>query len=205
MISAGTAVFTYNPQTQSVTLAALLSKAAKKRPSTLSTTSTSIPGFTIREAAASDCELIHGFISELAIYEKLLHEVKATPETLRETLFGAHAYAEVLIGEYHEEPVAYALFFHNYSTFIGRPGIYLEDIYVQPALRGKGFGKMFMRFIAKLAVDRKCSRFEWSVLDWNTPSIEFYRAIGARPMDEWTVQRLDGNALGELAKQFNES
>ncbi|MDT8429725.1 MAG: GNAT family N-acetyltransferase [Pseudomonadales bacterium] len=164
--------------------------------------STEIPGFSIRAARPDDCALILGFIQELADYEKLSHEVLATPDILRETLFGERRYAEVLIGEYEGRAVAYALFFHNFSTFTGRPGIYLEDIYVQPAMRGKGFGKTLMTVMAKLAVDRKCTRLEWSVLDWNEPSIRFYRSIGAIPMDGWTVQRMTGDALTALAGQF---
>ena len=129
-------------------------------------------------------------------------EVVATAETLRESLFGERAYAEALIGEYEGSPVAYALYFHNFSTFTGRPGIYLEDIYIKPQSRGKGFGKLLLAYIAKLAVERNCTRVEWSVLDWNEPAIQFYRSIGAAAMDEWTVQRLDGLGLENFAKQF---
>jgi len=164
--------------------------------------STAIPGFVIRSSTADDSQLILDFIKELAEYEKLSDEVVATVEILRNYLFGERAYAEVLIGEYEGVPVGYALFFHNYSTFTGRPGIYLEDIYINPEWRGKGFGKSLLAFIAKLAVERDCTRVEWSVLDWNEPSIQFYRSIGAAPMDEWTVQRLDGSALENFAKQF---
>lgn len=164
--------------------------------------STSIPGFRIRCATVADCQLILDFVKELADYEKLSHQVVATPETLAETLFGEQAYAEVLIGEFEHSPVGYALFFHNFSTFTGRPGIYLEDIYVNPASRGKGFGKSLLAYIAKLAVERHCTRVEWSVLDWNEPSIQFYRSIGAMPMQGWTVQRLDGTALDSFAKEF---
>jgi len=158
--------------------------------------------FEIRPATRDDCQLILGFIKELADYEKLSHEVVATEAILEECLFGQRPYAEVLIAEYRQQAVGYALFFHNYSTFTGRPGIYLEDLYVQPAMRGKGFGKSLLAYIAKLAVDRRCTRFEWSVLDWNEPSLQFYRSIGAAPMDEWTVQRLDGDALQKLAAEF---
>lgn len=165
--------------------------------------STSLPGFTIRSATADDCQLILDFIQELADYEKLSHEVVATPETLQETLFGERAYAEVLVGEYQDSAVAYALYFHNFSTFTGRPGIYLEDIYVTPRMRGKGFGKSLLAYIARLAVERNCTRVEWSVLDWNEPSIQFYRSIGAAPLDEWTVQRLDGEALSNFAREFS--
>ncbi len=164
---------------------------------------TSLPDFHIRHATIDDCALILGFIKELAEYEKLSHEVVATVGGLEETLFGDPAYAQVIIAEYAGEAVGYALFFHNFSTFTGRPGIYLEDLYVQPRFRGKGFGKSLLSYIAKLAVDLNCTRVEWSVLDWNEPSIQFYRSIGAKPMDEWTVQRLDGDALTNFASQFN--
>ena len=164
---------------------------------------TSIPDFTIRSATVDDCALILSFIQELAGYEKLSHEVVATAATLAETLFGEKTYAEVTIGEYKGEAVGYSLFFHNFSTFTGRPGIYLEDIYVKPEKRGKGYGKLMLAYIAKLAVERNCTRVEWSVLDWNEPSIQFYRSIGAAPMDGWTVQRLDGSELTDFAQQFN--
>jgi GNAT superfamily N-acetyltransferase len=163
---------------------------------------TALPDFQIRHATAADCSLILGFIKELAEYEKLSHEVVATEATLEETLFGETAYAQVIIAEFEGVAVGYALFFHNYSTFTGRPGIYLEDLYVQPRFRGKGFGKSLLSYIAKLAVDKRCTRVEWSVLDWNEPSIQFYRSIGAKPMDEWTVQRLDGAALASFASEF---
>ena len=164
--------------------------------------STALPDFQIRHASKGDCPLILGFIKELADYEKLSHEVVATPAILEESLFGDTPYAQVIIAEYQGNAVGYALFFHNYSTFTGRPGIYLEDLYVQPQYRGKGFGKSLLSYIAKLAVDRNCTRVEWSVLDWNEPSIQFYRSIGAKPMDEWTVQRLDGEELDQFAAQF---
>jgi len=153
----------------------------------------------IRPATVDDCELILGFIRELAVYEKLEHELVATPQILAKTLFGDKAYAEVLIAEYDRTPVGYALFFHSFSTFHGRPGLYLEDVYVQPAMRGKGIGKLIMSTLAHIALERGCARFEWSVLDWNAPSIAFYRSIGAEPMDGWTVQRVTGKALEELA------
>lgn len=165
--------------------------------------STALPDFQIRHANAEDCSLILGFIKELAEYEKLSHEVVATPAILEESLFGETAYAQVIIAEFQGNAVGYALFFHNYSTFTGRPGIYLEDLYVQPEFRGKGFGKSLLSYIAKLAVEKNFTRVEWSVLDWNEPSIQFYRSIGAKPMDEWTVQRLDGDALDQFAAQFS--
>ena len=166
------------------------------------TIATSLTNFVLRKATIDDCPLILSFIKELAEYEKLSHQVVASAETLEETLFGEVAYAQSVIGEYGGTPIGYALFFHNFSTFTGRPGIYLEDLYVQPHMRGKGFGKCLLAYLAKLAVDKGCTRVEWSVLDWNEPSIQFYRSIGAAPMDEWTVQRLDGAALDSFAKEF---
>ena len=166
------------------------------------TITTTLPNFLLREATPDDCPLILDFIRELAEYEKLLHEVVATPEILRESLFGEKAYANALIAEYESQPVGYCLYFHNFSTFTGRPGIYLEDLYVQPAMRGKGFGKCMLAYLANLAVAQNFTRVEWSVLDWNEPSIQFYRSIGAAPMDEWTVQRLDGAALHAFASEF---
>ena len=163
------------------------------------TVSTYLKGFFIRDTTAEDSELILNFIKKLAEYEQLSHEVVATVETLRETLFGEKAYAEVVIGEFEGVPVGYALFFYNFSTFTGRPGIYLEDIYVDKEMRGKGFGKCLLAYIAKLAVERNCTRVDWSVLDWNEPSIQFYRSIGAIPMEAWTVQRLHGDALLSFA------
>jgi GNAT superfamily N-acetyltransferase len=158
-----------------------------------------IPDFVIKPAVAEDVPLIFSFIKKLAAYEKLAHEVAATEEGLRETLFGARPYAEVVLGYYQAEPVGFALFFHNFSTFLGRPGIYLEDLYVDEEHRGKGFGKALLVYLAKLAVERGCGRLEWWVLDWNEPSINFYKSIGAVPKDEWTVFRVTGEALTNLA------
>tara|TARA_Y100001954_G_scaffold181359_1_gene193299 strand:+ start:24 stop:530 length:507 start_codon:yes stop_codon:yes gene_type:complete len=163
---------------------------------------TKIERFTIRDADKKDCRLILSFIKELADYEKLLHEVEATEETLAHSLFSAEPCAKAIIGEFEGQPVGYALFFTNFSTFTGRPGIYLEDLYVSPNMRGKGFGKSLLAYLAKLAQDRNYTRVEWSVLDWNEPSIQFYRSIGAIPMNEWTVQRLHGQALENFAKEF---
>ena len=163
---------------------------------------TALPDFTLRQAGPDDCGLILALIRELAEYEKLAHEVVATEAVLRETLFGERPAAEVMIGEHRREAVAYAIFFHNFSTFTGRPGIYLEDIYVKPAMRGRGYGKCLLTYVARLAVERKCTRMEWSVLDWNEPSIRFYRSLGATPMDGWTVQRLDGDTLDSVAAMF---
>lgn len=166
------------------------------------TIETSVPDLNIRHATVEDCQTIIDFIVELAVYEKLEHEVVATVTTLEETLFGATRYAQCIIAEYQSKPVGYALFFNNFSTFTGRPGIYLEDLYVQPEMRGKGFGKNLLAYLAKLAVDSNFTRVEWSVLDWNEPAIEFYRSIGAQPMAGWTGQRLDGEGLQLFAKEF---
>src|SRR5205085_9814052 len=127
-------------------------------------------------------------------------KVRATEEGLRESLFGARPYAEVVIGYYKTEPVGFALFFHNFSTFLGQPGIYLEDLFVDEQHRGKGFGKALLVYLAKLAIERGCGRLEWWVLDWNEPSINFYKSLGAAPMDEWTVFRVAGETLKKLAE-----
>jgi GNAT superfamily N-acetyltransferase len=154
---------------------------------------------TIRSAAPTDLPLIGDLIRELADYERLAHEVRFDPATLGEYLFGTRPMAEVVIGEVAGVAQGFALFFHNFSTFEGRPGIYLEDLFVRPAARGAGLGKALLAELARLAVERGCARFEWSVLDWNTPSIGFYQALGARAMDDWTVMRVDGAALTALA------
>lgn len=158
-------------------------------------------GFEIRPATEGDAPLILGFIKKLAVYEKLAHKVTATEEILRETLFGERRYAEVVIGYHGGEPVGFALFFHNYSTFLGKPGIYLEDLFVDEEHRGKGFGKALLAHLAKLTKERNCGRLEWAVLNWNEPSINFYKALGATQMNEWTVFRLTGDALDKLANQ----
>ena len=153
----------------------------------------------IRSAVAADIGLICDFIGDLAEYEKLGHEAKADPAVMARHLFGAHPMAEVVIGEIDGIPRGFALFFHNFSTFAGRPGIYLEDLFVAPEARGHGLGKALLAHLAKLAVSRDCARLEWSVLDWNEPALGFYRALGAKAMDGWTVHRLDGAALEALA------
>ena len=153
----------------------------------------------LRVATRDDIALIAHFIRALADYEKLLDEVRLDEGVLAEKLFGPRPYAEVLIGEINGKPQGFALFFHNFSTFEGRPGIYLEDLFVTPEARGSGLGTALLAELARLAVERDCARLEWSVLDWNQPSIGFYKALGARPMDEWTVFRLDGAALTNLA------
>ncbi len=157
--------------------------------------------FIIRFAEEKDINLILDFIKELADYEKLLDEVVATEDILRQSLFVRKA-AEVVIAEYKGEPIGFALFFHNFSTFLGKPGIYLEDLYIRPEMRGRGYGKTLLSFLAKLGLERNCGRFEWWCIDWNEPSIEFYKSIGAEAMDEWTVYRVHGNALTELAREF---
>ncbi|MGI9517874.1 MAG: GNAT family N-acetyltransferase [Pirellulaceae bacterium] len=161
--------------------------------------------FTIRSAVPADSGLILQFIVELAQYEKLSHEVVATESKIREHLFGEQPHAEVLIGEEAGRPVGFALFFHNYSTFLGQPGIYLEDLFVRPDDRGKGFGKALLACLAQIAVERKCGRLEWSVLDWNQPAIDFYRSLDATSMNGWTTNRLNGDALHRLATSFKSS
>ena len=153
---------------------------------------------TIRKAEERDCGLILHFIKELAAYEKMSDEVVATEELLKEWLFEKHA-AEVLFACENGKEVGFALFFHNFSTFVGRAGLYLEDLYVLPEYRGKGCGKAILKRLAAIAVERGCGRMEWVCLDWNRPSIAFYRALGAKPMDEWTIYRLAGDSLEALA------
>jgi GNAT superfamily N-acetyltransferase len=154
---------------------------------------------TIRFARPDDLPTIFGLIKGLAEYERLGHEVTATEAALREHLFGERRFCEVLMAEADGRVVGFALFFHNYSTFLTKPGIYLEDLFVLPEERGRGYGKALLSCLARVAIERGCGRLEWSVLDWNEPSIRFYRALGAVPMDEWTVYRMSGEALGALA------
>jgi GNAT superfamily N-acetyltransferase len=160
---------------------------------------TRVPDLTIREALPEDACLILSFIKDLAEYEKLLHEVLATEETLRDSLFGERKVAEVILGEIDGEPVSFALFFHNYSTFLGQQGIYIEDLFVKPHMRGLGIGKAMFAYIARMAKERGCGRLDWWVLDWNEPAIKFYNSLGSVPMSEWTVYRLTGQALDDLA------
>ena len=155
--------------------------------------------FSIRTATEADVPLIFEFIQELAAYEKLSHEVAATEALLRRNLFSERRGAEVLLAFEGAQSVGFALFFHNFSTFIGKPGIYLEDLFVRPAFRRRGYGKALMVYLARLAKERDCGRFEWWVLNWNSPSLEFYRSLGAVSMSDWTVQRVVGKALDELA------
>lgn len=158
-------------------------------------------GIVLRPAVRADVPLILAFIRELAEYEKLAHEVVADEAGLAGQLFGERPAAEVVIAEADGQPAGFALFFHNFSTFLGRRGLYLEDLYVRPAFRGRGLGLALMRHLARLAVERGCGRFEWSVLDWNTPATAFYRRLGAVGLEDWTVQRLSGEALRRLAAE----
>lgn len=152
-----------------------------------------------RHAEEKDCALILRFIRELAEYERMLDEVVATEDLLREWIFQKKK-AEVIFACEDGREVGFALFFHNFSTFLGRTGIYLEDLYVEPPCRGKGYGKALLRELARIAVERGCGRLEWWCLDWNRPSIDFYFSLGAEPMDDWTVYRIAGNTLKELAE-----
>ena len=153
----------------------------------------------IRNAEAGDAGLIYEFIRELAAFEKLTHEVDASQRDIEEALFGPQPRVFAEIAEWNGTPAGFALWFYNFSTFRGRHGLYLEDLFVRPEARGCGLGKALLAELARIAVARDCARLEWSVLDWNEPSIGFYKALGARPMDEWTVMRVDGGALTALA------
>ena len=156
-------------------------------------------GFQIKSATESDVSVILSFVKKLARYERLLHEVVATKELLRETLFGKRRTAEVVIGYLETKPVGFVLFFHNYSTFLGKPGLYIEDLFVDEDYRRRGYGRALLLHVARLAKQRGCGRLEWSVLDWNQPAIDFYKKLGALPMNEWTVFRVAGKSLDELA------
>ncbi|MGI8955371.1 MAG: GNAT family N-acetyltransferase [Chthoniobacterales bacterium] len=156
--------------------------------------------FRIRLAEREDIPTILTLIRELAEYERAPNEVIATEDQLRENLFGAHPAAEVLIGEEAGEPVGFALFFHNFSTWMGRRGLYLEDLFVRPAVRGRGYGRALLVRLAELARERNCGRMEWAVLDWNKPAIQFYLKLGARPNEEWTIYRLTREGIGRLAE-----
>jgi GNAT superfamily N-acetyltransferase len=154
----------------------------------------------IRPAASTDTPLILELIRALAEYEKLADACVATEEQLAETLFGPKPYAEAIIAEWDRAPAGFALYFHNYSTFLAQPGIYLEDLFVKPELRGKGIGKALLAALAQIAGERKCGRLEWAVLDWNEPSIGFYKKLGAKPLDDWTTFRITGPGLAKLAR-----
>lgn len=155
----------------------------------------------LRPAVADDVPLLLSLIRGLAVYERLEHEVVATEEALRRTLFGERRYAEATIAEWDGEPAGFSLYFHNYSTFLAKPGIYLEDLFVRPEFRGRGIGRRLLVDLARLAVARDCGRLEWSVLDWNEPARRFYRGLGAVAKTEWVIKRLAGDALTQLAAQ----
>ncbi|WP_425501243.1 N-acetyltransferase family protein [Pseudoxanthomonas suwonensis] len=159
----------------------------------------------LRPATPADIPLVLSLIRDLAEYERLSHEVVATVADLEAALFGPRPAAEVVIAECDGQAAGFALFFVSFSTFLGKPGLYLEDLYVRPDFRGRGIGRRLMTHLAALAVERGYGRFEWSVLDWNAPAIAFYRSLGARPMGEWTVQRVDGQALQALAAQASQA
>jgi GNAT superfamily N-acetyltransferase len=162
---------------------------------------TTASAFTIRPAQPSDVVHIHAMIVELAVFEKLEHMVVATEELLHEGLFGPRPACEAIIGEEDGQVVTFALFFHNFSTFLTRKGLYLEDLYVKQSCRGKGYGRQMLVKLAQLAVERNCGRFEWSVLDWNTPAIDFYKGMGAELLPDWRICRVAGDALSQLATE----
>jgi GNAT superfamily N-acetyltransferase len=157
------------------------------------------PGFLIRPTRPEDAELLVNLVLELAVYENLEQHARAKPDDFRKHLFGPRPAAEAVVAEVEGEPVGFALWFSTFSTFRGQPGLYLEDIFVKPSCRGLGIGKALLAAVARQAIDRGCGRLEWSVLDWNAPAIGFYRALGAQPMDEWTVYRVDEEPLRRLA------
>lgn len=163
---------------------------------------TKIEGFFIRQAEAEDVPLVLALIRRLAEYERLSHMLVATETELEKYLFGPEKVAEVILGYHGEVPVGYALYFYNFSTFLCRPGLYLEDIFVLDEYRGRGFGKAMLAYLASLAVEKDCGRMEWVVLDWNEPSIQFYKSMGAELMNEWIINRVSGEALRELASKF---
>jgi GNAT superfamily N-acetyltransferase len=165
----------------------------------MTTKGEAMPHFAIRPAVQSDVPLILRLIRALAVYEKLEHKVVATEELIESALFGERRYAEVVIAEEDGVAAGFALFFHNFSTFLGRPGIYLEDLFVDSGKRGRGYGKALLAHLAKLAQERNCGRVEWAVLDWNEPSIRFYESLGATAMNDWNIYRLTGEALAKLA------
>ena len=153
----------------------------------------------IRPARPADVGLILGFVRDLATYERLSHLVTATQETLLDSLFGAHPGAEVLLAFERDAPAGFAVFFHNFSTFLGRRGLWLEDIYVKPQFRRRGYGRKLLLHVARIARQRGCGRFEWAALDWNAPAVEFYKSLGATALDDWTIFRVAGESLDKLA------
>lgn len=166
---------------------------------------TALAGCYLRFANENDVPLILEFIKRLAEYEKMSDKFVATEDQLRNNLFGDPSYAEVLLAYYNDEPVGFALYFHNFSTFMGRPGIHLEDLYVNPAARGRGIGTTLLGYVAQLAIERDCARLEWAVLDWNKSAIDFYRGLDARPVHDWTIFRLTGKSLEQVASNNNVS
>ena len=163
---------------------------------------TPIPGFVLKKATVNDTELIHFFIQQIAIYEKLLHEVVSTEADVRKAFFSNDAKVFCVLAFLGEKPVGFAVYFFNFSTFLCKYGLYLEDLFVLPEYRGKGFGKSLLLHLTRVAADNNCGRMEWAVLDWNEPAIAFYKSLQAKPMDEWTVFRLNEASLGKLASQF---
>jgi GNAT superfamily N-acetyltransferase len=159
-----------------------------------------VPGLRLRAAVATDAELLLELIRELAGFERLSHAVVADAAALRRHLFGDRPAAEALVAEVDGAPAGFALYFPTFSTFVGKPGLYLEDLFIRPAFRGRGIGRAVLAHLARLAVERGCGRLEWSVLDWNERAIGFYRKLGARAMGDWTVYRIDGEPLDALAK-----
>jgi GNAT superfamily N-acetyltransferase len=157
------------------------------------------PALSIRPVRAEEVDLVMQFIRELAEYERLTHEVTARTEDIRAALFGPRPYAEAVFGCLDGEPRGFALYFHNFSTFLGKPGLYLEDLYVTPAARGRGLGTRMLAWLARLALERDCGRFEWAVLDWNEPALKVYRGLGARAAQDWILHRVTGEALAQLA------
>jgi GNAT superfamily N-acetyltransferase len=162
---------------------------------------TAVTHFSVRPAEPADVTHIHSMIVELAVFEKLEHMVVATEELLHDGLFGARPACEAIVGEENGEVVAFALFFHNFSTFLTKKGLYLEDLYVRQSHRGKGYGTQLLSTLAQIAVERNCGRFEWSVLDWNEPAIGFYKTMGAEVMPEWRICRVTGESLDQLARR----
>jgi len=154
----------------------------------------------IKKGTIDDAKVIYNFIYQLAEYEKLTHEVVTTPEELAKTLFASNTHTHTIIGYYKNKPVGFALYFFNYSTFKGKPGLYLEDLFVTPEMRGMGFGKKLLVKLARIAKENNCARFEWSVLDWNKPAIDFYKSLDANPMEGWTIFRLTENGIDNLIK-----
>lgn len=157
----------------------------------------------IKPGTIEDVEIIYNFIYQLAVYEKLTEEVDTTPEELAKTLFAPNSHVHTIIGFYEDKPIGFALYFFNYSTFKGKSGLYLEDLFVLPEMRGKGFGKKLLIELGKIAEANNCARFEWSVLDWNKPAIDFYKSIGAKPMHDWTVFRLTEKGISKLTNDKN--